>query len=65
MSNVAAFELAEAPREIEIDPVAIHIGAEIGGVDLTKPLSGRAVKEIRRGPAEMEGDFLPRSASRP
>ena len=47
MSNVAAFELPEAPTEIEIDPVAIHIGAEIGGVDLTKPLSGRAVKEIR------------------
>ena len=47
MSNIAAFELAEAPKEIEINPVTIHIGAEIGGVDLTKPLSTQAVKEIR------------------
>ena len=31
MSNVAAFELAEAPKEIEINPVTIHIGAEIDG----------------------------------
>ena len=47
MSNVAAFELADAPKEIEINPVTIHIGAEIDGVDLTKPLSQQTVKEIR------------------
>jgi taurine dioxygenase len=32
---------------IEVKPVAINIGAEIGGVDLTKPLAPETVKEIR------------------
>lgn len=44
-------ELAEtgtetAPRTIEIAPLAMTIGAEIGGIDLTQPLPETQVKEI-------------------
>jgi len=47
--NVATLplDLNEEPTEITVSPVSIHIGAEIGGVDLTKPLSEKAVREIR------------------
>ena len=48
MSQEAAYErLATAPAEIEIAPMTLHIGAVIGGVDLTAPLTAQAVKEIR------------------
>jgi taurine dioxygenase len=43
----AAVDETDAPATIEVRPLTIHIGAEIGGVDLTKPLSPRTVKEIR------------------
>lgn len=33
--------------KIEVSPLSIHIGAEIGGVDLTQPLAPETVKEIR------------------
>ena len=33
--------------KIEVSPLGIHIGAEIGGVDLTQPLAPETVKEIR------------------
>ena len=32
---------------IDVNPLSIHIGAEIGGVDLSQPLSADTVKEIR------------------
>lgn len=32
---------------IDVNPLSIHIGAEIGGVDLSQPLSVDTVKEIR------------------
>ncbi len=38
---------AAAPAVIEISPMTLNIGAEIGGVDLTQPLSAQAVKDIR------------------
>ncbi len=48
MSNTAMLHnIAGAPTEIGVSPVSIHIGAEIDGVDLTKPLSAQAVEEIR------------------
>lgn len=37
---------APAPATIEVKPVTIHIGAEIGGVDLTRPLAPDVVREI-------------------
>lgn len=40
-------DIATEPTAIDVQPVSIHIGAEIGGVDLTKPLSVQQVTEIR------------------
>ena len=34
----------ETPRSIDIVPLTLHIGAEIRGVDLTKPLPPQQVK---------------------
>src|SRR5208283_5284170 len=39
--------LQQTPRSIEIVPLTLHIGAEIRGVDLTKPLPPQQVKEVR------------------
>jgi taurine dioxygenase len=36
-----------APATIEVRPHSFHIGAEIDGVDLTRPLSAASVAEIR------------------
>ena len=33
--------------KIEVSPLSIHIGAEIGGVDLSQPLAPETVREIR------------------
>ena len=32
---------------IEVRPLTLHIGAEIDGVDLTRPLSPKTVGDIR------------------
>jgi alpha-ketoglutarate-dependent taurine dioxygenase len=37
----------QTPRSVEIVPLTLHIGAEIRGVDLTKPLTPPQVKEVR------------------
>lgn len=37
----------EQPKHIEIAPLTLHIGAEISGVDLTKPLPPAQLKEVR------------------
>jgi taurine dioxygenase len=42
---VIAGETAEAP--IEITPLSAHTGAQIGGVDLTRPLSPGQIRAIR------------------
>lgn len=36
-----------APATIDVRPCSIHIGAEIGGADLTRPLSPAEVRDIR------------------
>lgn len=36
-----------SPESIQVSPLAIHIGAEIGGVDLTRPLPPEQVRDIR------------------
>jgi alpha-ketoglutarate-dependent sulfate ester dioxygenase len=38
---------ANAHQAIEVIPLTLHIGAEIRGVDLTKPLPPQQVKEVR------------------
>jgi taurine dioxygenase len=40
-------DLDTSPESIEVSPLAIHIGAEIGGVDLTRPLPPEQVRDIR------------------
>jgi taurine dioxygenase len=35
------------PETIEVTPLTLHIGAEIGGVDLTKPLPPQQLREVR------------------
>jgi taurine dioxygenase len=37
----------QTPRSIEIVALTLHIGAEIRGVDLAKPLPPQQVKEVR------------------
>ena len=36
-----------SPDAIEVTPLSINIGAEIGGVDLTRPLPPQQIKDIR------------------
>ena len=48
----------QTPRSIEIVPLTLHIGAEIRGVDLTKPLPPRALGKGTRSaslPASRSG----------
>ncbi|MDB4986067.1 MAG: tauD1 [Myxococcaceae bacterium] len=47
MSKLDSYEGINSYKEIEVAPVAGYIGAEIGNVDLAKPLSDVAVSEIR------------------
>lgn len=36
-----------APSSVEVSPLSIHIGAEIGGVDLARPLPPEQIRDIR------------------
>ena len=36
-----------SPATIEVVPLTLHIGAEIRGVDLTRPLPPQQLKEVR------------------
>lgn len=40
-------QAAPSPSAIEVKPLAVHIGAEISGVDLRRPLASDAVAAIR------------------
>ncbi|MEM9683284.1 MAG: TauD/TfdA family dioxygenase [Pseudomonadota bacterium] len=40
-------DVSASPSSIEVSPLSIHIGAEIGGVDLSRPLSPEQVRDIR------------------
>ena len=44
---------------VEVVPLTLHIGAEIRGVDLSKPLPAEQLKEVARRLPEMEGRVLP------
>ena len=48
--------MTDSYREIEVKPVAGYIGADISGIDLSAPLSDRAVAEV--------GTTAPRRTSR-
>ena len=39
-------------RSIEVTPLTPHIGAEISGVDLTRPLSGGQVADLKQALAD-------------
>lgn len=45
--DTAQHSVAETYAAINVRPLSIHIGAEIDGVDLTRPLSPEAVQDIR------------------
>ena len=47
---------------IALDKLTPIIGAEIGGVDLARPLGNQQIDEIHRALAENFGDLLPRPA---
>lgn len=40
-------DVSVSPSSIEVSPLSIHIGAEIGGVDLSRPLPPEQVRDIR------------------
>ena len=42
-----ALNMAPDELSIEVSPLSIHVGAEIGGVDLTRPLSTQQIQDIR------------------
>ena len=43
---------------ITVKPVSPHIGAEIGNIDLTRPLSDQEVKELRAAFIEFQVIFF-------
>ncbi|MDH3738297.1 MAG: TauD/TfdA family dioxygenase [Alphaproteobacteria bacterium] len=40
-------DIETSPTSVEVTPLSLHIGAEIGGVDLTRPLPPEQVRDIR------------------
>jgi alpha-ketoglutarate-dependent taurine dioxygenase len=47
LQQVPSYRAEKSFQEIKVSPIAGYIGAEIGGVDLSKTLSERVVAEIR------------------
>ena len=45
--SVLQHEMATSPGTIDVRPLSVHIGAEIHGVDLTRPLAPEEVQTIR------------------
>ena len=46
-SETMSHDAETAPSTVTVTPLAIHIGAEIGGVDLSRPLAPEQVRDIR------------------
>ena len=42
-----ALNVVRNETSIEVAPLSVHIGAEIGGVDLTKPLPPEQIQDIK------------------
>lgn len=47
-----------SPGRITVKPLAIHLGAEISGVDISKPLDQQTIAEIRRAILEWKVVFF-------
>jgi alpha-ketoglutarate-dependent sulfate ester dioxygenase len=47
MSSLEQAASATVPQAIDVIPLTLHIGAEIRGVDLAKPLPPKQLKEVR------------------
>ena len=47
MSSTSASVASATQSQVQVKPLSVHIGAEIGGVDLTQPLSTAEVADIR------------------
>ncbi|MGY8960839.1 MAG: TauD/TfdA dioxygenase family protein, partial [Alphaproteobacteria bacterium] len=55
---VSEIEAKAAPETIEIKPLAMTIGAEILGADLSKPLPDQQVREIRAALLQWKAIFF-------
>jgi hypothetical protein len=55
---------AKTERAVDVAPLTLHIGAEISGVDLTKPLPPDQLKQVRDAFLKVEGGFLSGATSR-
>ena len=55
---------ATLKQTIDVAPLTLHIGAEISGVDLTKPLPPDQLKEVRAAFLKWKVDLLSEAASR-
>ncbi|MBT6277893.1 MAG: TauD/TfdA family dioxygenase, partial [Chromatiales bacterium] len=45
--DIPTIDALPEPASITVAPSSLHIGAEIGGVDLAKPLAPEQVADIR------------------
>src|SRR5688500_11123275 len=48
MGSVEAIAARQAYESISVNPISPHIGAEIGNIDLTRPLSKKEIEEVHR-----------------
>ena len=46
IAKIASYSTPKSYETITATPLSPHIGAEIGGLDLTKPLSNKQVSEL-------------------
>ena len=56
--DTAQHSVTETYAAINVRPLSIHIGAEIDGVDLTRPLSPEAVHDIRAALVHWKVEFF-------
>ena len=61
IAKIASVAREIAYESITVAPMSPHIGAEIGGIDLTRPLANKQVEELHDAFARYPGDLFPRS----
>ena len=62
MSSPVESFASEAAPQVIVKPLTVHIGAEIGGVDLTRPLSADEISAIRRALLDWKVIFFRRQS---